>query len=151
VLVVWKLDRLGRSLLDLVALVETLKAKGAGLKVLAGHGATVDPTTANGRLIFGIFAAPRRRAAAGFDTAFSGTCSPQATVPVRPPLKHAATSNILQLQPMWPAAGHKKDHGCAKSHRQGCYPRRCWLGSRAGLGERDEDLPFDRGRRGGYP
>ena len=57
VLVVWKLDRLGRSLLDLVELVETLKAKGAGLKVLAGHGATVDTTTANGRLIFGIFAA----------------------------------------------------------------------------------------------
>lgn len=57
VLVVWKLDRLGRSLLDLVELVETLKGKGAGLKVLAGHGATVDTTTANGRLIFGIFAA----------------------------------------------------------------------------------------------
>lgn len=57
VLVVWKLDRLGRSLLDLVELVERLKAAGVGLKVLAGHGASVDTTTANGRLVFGIFAA----------------------------------------------------------------------------------------------
>ena len=57
VLVVWKLDRLGRSLLDLVELVERLKATGVGLKVLAGHGASVDTTTANGRLVFGIFAA----------------------------------------------------------------------------------------------
>jgi DNA invertase Pin-like site-specific DNA recombinase len=57
VLVVWKLDRLGRSLAGLVELVERLKAEGVGLKVLAGHGASVDTTTANGRLIFGIFAA----------------------------------------------------------------------------------------------
>ena len=57
VLVVWKLDRLGRSLLDLVELVERLKAAGVGLKVLTGHGASVDTTTANGRLVFGIFAA----------------------------------------------------------------------------------------------
>lgn len=57
VLVVWKLDRLGRSLLDLVELVERLKAASVGLKVLAGHGASVDTTTANGRLVFGIFAA----------------------------------------------------------------------------------------------
>jgi DNA invertase Pin-like site-specific DNA recombinase len=57
VLVVWKLDRLGRSLLDLVELVERLKAQEIGLKVLAGHGATVDTTTANGCLIFAIFAA----------------------------------------------------------------------------------------------
>jgi DNA invertase Pin-like site-specific DNA recombinase len=56
VLVVWNLDRLGRSLFDLVELVETLRGKGGGLKVLTGHGATIDTTAANGRLIFGIFA-----------------------------------------------------------------------------------------------
>jgi DNA invertase Pin-like site-specific DNA recombinase len=33
VLTVWKLDRLGRSVLDLVELVERLKARGVGLKV----------------------------------------------------------------------------------------------------------------------
>lgn len=56
VLVVWKLDRLGCSLFELVELGETLKGKGTGLKVLTGHGATIDTTTVNGRLIFGIFA-----------------------------------------------------------------------------------------------
>ena len=56
VLVVWKLDRLGRSLLDLVGLVEDLKARGVGLKVLTGQGATVDTTRPEGRMIFGILA-----------------------------------------------------------------------------------------------
>lgn len=57
VLTVWKLDRLGRSLPDLVELVEALKARGVGLKVLTGAGASIDTTRAEGRLIFGIFAA----------------------------------------------------------------------------------------------
>lgn len=56
VLVVWKLDRLGRSLLDLVGLVEDLKARGVGLKVLTGQGAQVDTTRPEGRMIFGILA-----------------------------------------------------------------------------------------------
>lgn len=56
VLVVWKLDRLGRSLLDLVGLVEDLKTREVGLKVLTGQGATVDTTRPEGRMIFGILA-----------------------------------------------------------------------------------------------
>jgi DNA invertase Pin-like site-specific DNA recombinase len=56
-LVAWKLDRLGRDLRHLVNLVHELTARGAGLRVLAGEGAHVDTTTANGRLVFGIFAA----------------------------------------------------------------------------------------------
>ncbi|MCV5579625.1 recombinase family protein, partial [Escherichia coli] len=32
-------------------------ARGTGLKVLTGHGATIDTTTAAGKLVFGIFAA----------------------------------------------------------------------------------------------
>lgn len=56
VLVVWKLDRLGRSLIDLVGLVEDLKKREVGLKVLTGHGAAVDTTRAEGRMIFGILA-----------------------------------------------------------------------------------------------
>ena len=56
VLVVWKLDRLGRSLLDLVGLVENLKARNVGLKVLTGQGAQVDTTRPEGRMIFGIMA-----------------------------------------------------------------------------------------------
>lgn len=56
-LVVWKLDRLGRDLKHLVGLVDTLNQWQVGLKVLAGSGAQIDTTTANGRLVFGIFAA----------------------------------------------------------------------------------------------
>jgi DNA invertase Pin-like site-specific DNA recombinase len=57
VLVAWKLDRLGRSTLDLVGLVETLKGRGVGLKVLTGEGASVDTTRPEGKLIFAVFAA----------------------------------------------------------------------------------------------
>ena len=56
-LVVWKLDRLGRNLAHLVNTVQDLSARGVGLRVLAGQGAQIDTTTAAGRLVFGIFAA----------------------------------------------------------------------------------------------
>ena len=55
--VVWKLDRLGRDLKHLVTTVDELRARGVGLRVLAGAGAVIDTSTANGRLVFGIFAA----------------------------------------------------------------------------------------------
>lgn len=57
VLVVWKLDRLGRSLHHLVRTVSMLSEFGIGLKVLTGQGAQIDTTTAAGRLSFDIFAA----------------------------------------------------------------------------------------------
>lgn len=57
VLIVWKLDRLGRDLRHLINTVHDLTARGVGLKVLTGHGASVDTTTASGKLVFGIFAA----------------------------------------------------------------------------------------------
>lgn len=56
-LVVWKLDRLGRDLKHLVNTIEDLRNRNIGFKVITGHGAQIDTTTANGRLIFGIFAA----------------------------------------------------------------------------------------------
>lgn len=56
-LVVWKLDRLGRSLKDLVNIVEDLNERNIGLKVLTGQGAQIDTTTSHGRLVFGMFAA----------------------------------------------------------------------------------------------
>ncbi|HAG0017959.1 TPA: recombinase family protein [Salmonella enterica] len=56
-LVVWKLDRLGRDLHHLINTVHNLTGRGVGLKVLTGHGAAVDTTTAAGKLVFGIFAA----------------------------------------------------------------------------------------------
>src|SRR5215211_1374947 len=56
-LVAWKLDRLGRDLRHLVNLVHELTTRGVGLKILTGQGATIDTTTASGKLVFGIFAA----------------------------------------------------------------------------------------------
>jgi len=57
VLVVWKLDRLGRDLRHLVNTVQNLADRSIGFKVLAGQGADIDTTTAGGKLVFGIFAA----------------------------------------------------------------------------------------------
>lgn len=56
VLVVWKLDRLGRNVKHLINTVEALRQNDIGFKVLAGAGAHIDTSTANGRLCFGMFA-----------------------------------------------------------------------------------------------
>jgi DNA invertase Pin-like site-specific DNA recombinase len=56
-LIVWKLDRLGRDMKHLVSLIDELNQKKIGFKVLTSNGAEIDTTTANGRLVFGIFAA----------------------------------------------------------------------------------------------
>jgi DNA invertase Pin-like site-specific DNA recombinase len=56
VLLVWKLDRLARSLHDLVVIAEDLKGRDVGLKILTGEGAAVDTTRPQGRMIFGILA-----------------------------------------------------------------------------------------------
>ena len=56
VLVVWKLDRLGRSTQHLVKVVNDLTAEGIGVHVLTGMGGPIDTTTANGKLLFNIFA-----------------------------------------------------------------------------------------------
>ena len=56
-LIVWKLDRLGRNLKHLVDTVHDLSSKGVDFKVLSGQGAQIDTATAQGKLVFGIFAA----------------------------------------------------------------------------------------------
>ena len=53
-LVVWRLDRLGRSLKDLIEWVALLESQGTGFKSL--HEA-IDTTTSAGKLIFHIFGA----------------------------------------------------------------------------------------------
>lgn len=55
-LVIWKLDRLGRSLHDLVTLIQQLSDKNIGLKVLTGKGANIDTSTPTGKMFFGFFA-----------------------------------------------------------------------------------------------
>jgi DNA invertase Pin-like site-specific DNA recombinase len=52
--VVWKLDRLGRSLPHLVETVRELVARGSGFKSLQEN---IDTTTAGGKLIFHLFVA----------------------------------------------------------------------------------------------
>ena len=84
VLVVWKLDRLGRSLHHLVKTVSMLSERGVGLKVLTGQGAQIDTTTAAGRLSFGIFAAlaMAQAAMANRDTSVSELCKELGVRPV---------------------------------------------------------------------
>lgn len=53
VIVTWKLDRLGRSLRDLVNLVNEIQERGAGLKSLND---AIDTTTPQGQLTFHLFA-----------------------------------------------------------------------------------------------
>lgn len=55
-LVIWKLDRLGRNLHDLVTVVQQLSDKSVGLKVLTGKGANIDTSTPTGKMFFGFFA-----------------------------------------------------------------------------------------------
>jgi DNA invertase Pin-like site-specific DNA recombinase len=54
IVVVWRLDRLGRSLKNLIELVEDLAGKGVGFRSLSE---SIDTTTANGRLFFSIMGA----------------------------------------------------------------------------------------------
>src|SRR3954451_2400181 len=74
VLVVWRLDRLGRSLPHPVRIVADLRARGVGLRSLSE---VIDTTTATGELVFHLFAslaryerAPvRERVVAGLEAA----------------------------------------------------------------------------------
>lgn len=53
-LTVWRLDRLGRSLKDLVSIISDLETRGVGFRSLTE---AIDTTTAGGKLVFHIFAA----------------------------------------------------------------------------------------------
>ena len=54
VLIVWKLDRLGRSLPHLIDTVSTLEKRGVGFRSLTE---AIDTTTSGGRLVFHLFGA----------------------------------------------------------------------------------------------
>lgn len=103
-LIVWKLDRLGRSLKHLVNTVHDLAERGIGFRVLSGQGANIDTTTASGRLVFGIFAALaefereliRERTIAGLSSARARGRSggrPYSMTPAKLRLAQAAMAN----------------------------------------------------------
>jgi DNA invertase Pin-like site-specific DNA recombinase len=52
-LVVWRLDRLGRSIKELIELVTALKDRGVGFRSLRE---SLDTTTPSGKLVFHVFA-----------------------------------------------------------------------------------------------
>ena len=54
-LLVWRLDRLGRSMAHLVTLVEELQERGIGFRSICDG--AIDTTTASGELVFNIFSA----------------------------------------------------------------------------------------------
>lgn len=74
VVVVWRLDRFGRSLRDLIDVVTALASRGIGLRSLRE---AIDTTTASGKLTFHLFGAlaefeadlVRERTRAGLDAA----------------------------------------------------------------------------------
>ncbi|AEF43156.1 putative resolvase (plasmid) [Hoyosella subflava DQS3-9A1] len=53
-LIIWKIDRLGRNLRDLIDIVTSLQTRGVGVRSLTNG--IVDTTTAHGKLVFGMFA-----------------------------------------------------------------------------------------------
>jgi DNA invertase Pin-like site-specific DNA recombinase len=53
-LIIWRIDRLGRNLRDLIDIVTTLQARVVGVRSLSNG--IVDTTTAHGALVFGMFA-----------------------------------------------------------------------------------------------
>lgn len=74
VLVVWRLDRLGRSLKELLEIINNLERRGVGFRSLTE---SLDTTTAGGKLLFAIFGGLaefernliRERTRAGLDAA----------------------------------------------------------------------------------
>jgi DNA invertase Pin-like site-specific DNA recombinase len=54
VLTVWRLDRMGRSLGDLIAIVKEIESRGAGFRSLAEN---IDTTTPSGTLVFHLMGA----------------------------------------------------------------------------------------------
>ena len=128
VLAVWKLDRLGRNLTHLVNTVQSLSARGVGLRVLTGQGAQFD-TTAAGRLVFGIFAAlaefegdlirertlagleaARARGRRGAGAAGSSPCRKLRCASPRPPWPTA----IPRSQPWWACSRNGRSSACRR-------------------------------------
>lgn len=106
-LVVWKLDRLGRSLPHLIETVRALEARGIGFKSLREN---IDTTTSGGKLVFHLFAALaeferdiiRERTAAGLVAARAR--GRKGGRPKVMDAKKVAMANALRADPNLPVA-----------------------------------------------
>ena len=105
-LLVWRLDRLGRSMVHLVGLVEELQQRGVGFRSICDG--AIDTTTASGELVFNIFLGPRTVRAAldpGTDKGRTGS-RPSAGTPRRP-----AAARLLRIPASrWPRRCMRRAH-----------------------------------------
>ena len=126
VIVVWRLDRLGRNLRHLVNLVQDLNDRDIGIRVLAGQGASIDTTTASGKLVFALFAALAEfEPDPGTDPRWIGLCTSQGQ-------EGRAPSRAEQSA----GAASSGSDGAARHEGQRAMP-----GARRNQGD---DLPLDR-------
>lgn len=97
VLMVWRLDRLGRSLPHLLSVVEDLDARGVELRSLTE---AIDTTTAGGRLVFHVFAAVAQfERALAAERSAAGVAAARAAgrVPGRPKLPATTIEAVRRL------------------------------------------------------
>ncbi|MCV7316198.1 MULTISPECIES: recombinase family protein [Mycobacteriaceae] len=116
VLVVWRLDRLGRSLPHLLSVVEDLDARGVELRSLTE---AIDTTSAGGRLVFHVFAAVAQfERALATERSAAGVAAARAAGrhPGRPKLSPATIEAARQLdQSGTPRAGIARALGISRS------------------------------------
>ncbi len=96
-LVVWRLDRLGRSLSHLLSVVADLEARGVELRSLTE---AIDTTTAGGRLVFHVFGAVaqfERALAAERSAAGVAVARAAGRIPGRPKLPPATVDAVRRL------------------------------------------------------
>lgn len=100
ILMVWRLDRLGRSMSHLVSLIEIFKEKAVGFKSLSDG--AIDTTTASGELVFNIFSSMaqfERRLIQERTQAGLASARARGRVGGRPPLS-ASDSKVLAAKRM---------------------------------------------------
>jgi len=97
VLMVWRLDRLGRSLSHLLSVVEDLDARAVELRSLTE---AIDTTTAGGRLVFHVFAAVAQfERALAAERSAAGVAAARAAgrIPGRPKLPSTTVEAVRKL------------------------------------------------------
>ncbi|ORV86363.1 recombinase family protein [Mycolicibacterium iranicum] len=116
VLMVWRLDRLGRSLPHLLSVVEDLDARGVELRSLTE---SIDTTTAGGRLVFHVFAAVAQfERALAAERSAAGVAAARAAgrVPGRPKLAASTIEAVRTLdQAGTPRANIARSLGISRS------------------------------------